>query len=166
MSPAPALAMSPKPKVSFSIDSIMGGGAGPSMPPRPGLTPGHMTPSKHPPMMSHLRSPGMPLQPTPTRPRPAVSPPRSPPPREAPPAAPYSPYSVFPGVHPLLGQDARLLDPRLAQLAGLADPRLAGAGSPYHNLLLVKVYVIIVTFETFPHSFNLLDHIPWPMETS
>jgi len=152
MSPAPGLGplgpMSPKPKVSFSIDSIMGGGAGPTMPSRPVLTP-----SKHPPL-SHLRTPSMPLQPTPTRPRPPSSPPRSPPPSREPPT-PYSPYSMFPGVNPLLvNQEPRLLDPRLAQLAGLAgaqlaaadprvnqlaaaaaDPRLA-PGSPYHNLLL------------------------------
>merc|ERR1719322_818813 len=137
MSPAPVVMgggpMSPKPKVSFSIDSIMGGGAGPTMPSRPTA----LTPSKHPPL-SHLRSPAMPVmpvQPTPTRPRPPVSPPRSPTPSSrdlAAPGAPFSPYLGYPGVHPLLGQDARLLDPRIAQLAGLAAgaQQLATAADP------------------------------------
>ena len=69
MSPAPAPhmgALSPKPKVSFSIDSIMGGGAGPTMPPRPLATPTKM---------SHR---SLPHQPTPTRPRPPQSPARTP----------------------------------------------------------------------------------------
>ena len=127
MSPAPAPhmgALSPKPKVSFSIDSIMGGGAGPTMPPRPLATPTKM---------SHR---GPVHQPTPTRPRPPMSPARSPPPsREAPstPQAP-GPFSPFLGyspgaLHPLLAnQDSRLMDPRLAQLA-----QLSAASSPYPN---------------------------------
>ena len=137
--PGPALAMSPKPKVSFSIDSIMGGGAGPTMPPRPLPT----TPSKLqlPPQLAQLRSPAMPHQPTPTRPRPPSSPAaaRSPPPSAPAPASPFSPYLGYPGVHPLLGQDTRLLDPRLAQLAQLtaagaqlaaADPRVSQLSDP------------------------------------
>ena len=125
MSPAPAPhlgALSPKPKVSFSIDSIMGGGAGPTMPPRPLATPTKM---------SHR---GLPLQPTPTRPRPPPSPARSPPP-PAPQAAPFSPFLGYSpgGLHPLLSQDTRLLDPRLAQLAQLTA---ASSPAPYPAHLL------------------------------
>ena len=108
---SPGLAMSPRPgaKVSnFSIDSIMGGGAGPQMPRQPS------TPSK---VSQRPPASGLPLAPTPTRPTPASARGSSPPPV----ATPYSPYSLYPGLHPLLAGDPRLLDPRLAQLAGLAQ---------------------------------------------
>jgi len=105
---------SPRPsaKVSFSIDSIMGGTSKPAP----------STPSKS----QRSRDPSnLPIAPTPTRPSP--SPARSPPPSNP----SYPPY-MYPGVHPLLQQDPRLslLDPRIAQLAGLADPRLSNFSDP------------------------------------